>query len=67
MTVTSIGAVERKSLVLRQALDIGDDVTGTSEDSLVAVTCPGGYGKLQGRFRTVIMPPVSAQDCTSSQ
>jgi hypothetical protein len=62
--VTSIGAVERKRLVVRQALDIGDELTGTSEDSLVGLTCPGGSDvKLQGRFRTIIMPPVSAQDC----
>jgi hypothetical protein len=64
ITVTSIGAVERRRLVLRQALDIGDELTGLSEDSLVGLTCPGGSDvKLQGRFRTVIMPPVSGQDC----
>ena len=64
IAVTSIGAVERKRLVLRQALDIGDELTSASEDSLVGLTCPGGSDmKLHGRFRTVIMPAASGEDC----
>jgi hypothetical protein len=64
VAMTAIGGVERQRLVVRQALEIGDELMSANENAVVGLTCPGGSDvKLHGRFRTVIMPGAPGQDC----
>ena len=64
VAITAIGGVERQRLVVRQALEIGDELVSANENAVVGLTCPGGSDvKLHGRFRTVIMPGAPGQDC----
>jgi hypothetical protein len=64
VALTPIGDIRRQPLAVGQALEIGDELLSGSADTLVTVTCAGGSElKLQGIFRTVIMPAEPGQDC----
>lgn len=61
---TPVGGIEHKPLQLRQALEIGDELSNSNASAIVELTCPGGSNlKLHGQFRAVIMPGDAGQDC----
>ena len=67
VTLTAIGGIDRQPLRLGQALDPGDEIASTDPNAVVALTCPKSSSvNLHGRFRSVILPPASGQDCALS-
>jgi hypothetical protein len=67
VTLTAIGGIERQPVRIGAALDPGDEVASTDPNAVVAITCPKSSSvKLHGRFRSVILPPGSGQDCALS-
>jgi hypothetical protein len=67
VTLTAIGGIERQPLRLGVALDPGDEIASTDPNAVVALTCPKSSSvNLHGRFRSVILPPASGQDCALS-
>ena len=67
VTLTAIGGIDRLPLRLGQALDPGDEIASTDPNAVVALTCPKSSSvNLHGRFRSVILPPGSGQDCALS-
>ena len=67
VTLTAIGGVDRQPLRLAQALDPGDEIASTDPNAVVALTCPGSSSvNLHGRFRSVVLPPATGQDCAVS-
>jgi len=67
VTLTAIGGIDRQPLRLGEALDPGDEIASTDPNAVVALTCPKSSSvNLHGRFRSVILPPASGQDCALS-
>jgi hypothetical protein len=67
VTLTAIGGIDRQPLRLGEALDPGDEIASADPNAVVALTCPKGSSvNLHGRFRSVILPPGSGQDCALS-
>jgi hypothetical protein len=67
VTLTAIGGIDRQPLRLGEALDPGDEIASTDPNAVVALTCPKSSSvNLHGRFRSVILPPGSGQDCALS-
>ena len=67
VTLTAIGGIDRQPLRLGEALDPGDEIASTDPNAVVALTCPKSSSvTLHGRFRSVILPPGSGQDCALS-
>jgi hypothetical protein len=67
VTLTAIGGIDRQPLRFGQALDPGDEIASTDPNAVVALTCPKSSSvNLHGRFRSVILPPASGQDCAIS-
>lgn len=64
VTITSLGSSEAQPALLRQALDIGDQIATAEGPALIELTCPGGSQvKFHGDLRTVIRPSAEGQDC----
>jgi hypothetical protein len=64
VTITSLGSSEAQPALLRQALEIGDQIATAEGPALIELTCPGGSQvKFHGDLRTVIRPSAEGQDC----
>jgi len=64
VTITSLGSTEAQPALLRQALEIGDQIATTEGTALIELSCPGGSQvKFHGNLRTVIRPSIEGQDC----